>query len=68
MGAIVELGSFAGRARAPRFVLTGSGRPVELLHIEEDARGRRALVELEDGTRVVVEIAHLRGPAHPPRT
>jgi hypothetical protein len=34
--------------------------PVELIHLEEDAAGRRALVELDDGTRLLVRPDSLR--------
>lgn len=42
------------------FLLVDDERAVELIHLEEDASGRRALVELDDGTRLLVRPETLR--------
>ncbi len=44
-----------------RFVLRDSGTPVELLHVEETAEGRRMVVELPDGSRQTVPEEALNG-------
>jgi hypothetical protein len=40
---------------AAEFALLATGEPVELIHLEEDAHGRRALVETMRGRRMLVD-------------
>jgi hypothetical protein len=41
--------------RVLQMVLTGTGEPVELIHIEDDEQGRRFCVERPCGTRLLIE-------------
>jgi hypothetical protein len=42
-----------------RFVLRASGEPVDILHLTENAEGRRCLVELEDGRLRELDVEEL---------
>ena len=45
----------ASPPRVLQMVLSGTGEPVELIHVEDDDHGRRFYVERPCGTRLLIQ-------------